>query len=141
MKTIKGTVMTINNAVECPDKQKIANAIKVLGDQRVSIYQELYANGLASPGNHGPFALSRKQTVVGEGFHIEIKHVVSGFSFTSMFPEGVVDKANQIMEAVKSGKKKVHSKACCPLAEINPCVCEISFKCPIHGGSCHGSHD
>ena len=30
---------------------------------------------------------------------------------------------------------------CCPKAEVVPCVCEVSFRCPDHGGHCVGSHD
>lgn len=30
---------------------------------------------------------------------------------------------------------------CCPKAEVVPCVCEVSYKCPDHGVRCRGSHD
>lgn len=30
---------------------------------------------------------------------------------------------------------------CCGQAVRKPCVCQISWQCPIHGGWCVGSHD
>jgi hypothetical protein len=35
----------------------------------------------------------------------------------------------------------MHPLACCPKAKQRFCVCRISFSCPDHGSSCHGSHD
>lgn len=34
-----------------------------------------------------------------------------------------------------------HPARCCDLAVVRPCVCRISFLCPAHGRTCHGSHD
>jgi hypothetical protein len=30
---------------------------------------------------------------------------------------------------------------CCDLAVLRPCVCSISYSCPEHGNTCHGTHD
>lgn len=30
---------------------------------------------------------------------------------------------------------------CCPKAVGNPCVCTSSWRCEIHGVTCHGTHD
>ena len=30
---------------------------------------------------------------------------------------------------------------CCEQAKRVPCVCRISWQCPVHGGWCVGSHD
>ena len=53
----------------------------------------------------------------------------------------VIEKCEMILKAVKDGKKKVDYRACCILAEISPCVCAISFSCPLHGGRHIGTHD
>lgn len=50
-------------------------------------------------------------------------------------------KANMIIETLSSGKAKIDSRACCPLATIRGCVCMISFDCEIHGQRCIGTHD
>jgi hypothetical protein len=30
---------------------------------------------------------------------------------------------------------------CCERARLVECVCRASYKCPMHGQHCHGSHD
>lgn len=34
-----------------------------------------------------------------------------------------------------------HYGRCCDLAIVHPCVCSVSWNCPVHGRHCHGSHD
>lgn len=43
-------------------------------------------------------------------------------------------------EAIKQAAK-VHPLACCWRAVRQDCVCSDSFKCPVHGQQCHGTHD
>lgn len=30
---------------------------------------------------------------------------------------------------------------CCDRAVLYPCVCSVSYLCPLHGNKCHGTHD
>lgn len=33
------------------------------------------------------------------------------------------------------------ASTCCPDAEVIPCVCRLSVRCPRHGTICIGTHD
>lgn len=33
------------------------------------------------------------------------------------------------------------SEPCCARAVPRRCTCRASYECPIHGGSCYGSHE
>ncbi len=140
---ITGTVRNIHSAVELPPEPELSKALRVLNDQRLSIYQILYADGLAEPGTAGgQFAIDREVSGgAGMSLWLTITHRKSGISFKAKSPEKVLDNARLILNAVEMKATKCHYKACCPLATIRNCVCEVSFSCPIHGSNCHGSHD
>lgn len=55
--------------------------------------------------------------------------------------EQILEKCKLILCAHKEEKQKIHPKACCGLASVRLCVCEISFECPLHGVKCYGTHD
>ena len=48
-------------------------------------------------------------------------------------------------DLINNIRGKIDYRVCCENAERNPCVCEISYKCPVHHQdnyySCVGSHD
>lgn len=141
-KPLVGTKLIINHPQDCPAEDAVSQACRVLHDQQLSIYQVLYVDGLTSPGSQGgQFRLRRSVEYLA---CVEI--IPSGenhrhYGFFARSPEGVKDKVLFIAEAIKLGKMKVHSRACCPLALIRGCVCDISFDCPVHGVQCHGTHD
>ena len=49
-------------------------------------------------------------------------------------PNDWIRKAGVVLERISGGR-------CCPKAEVSPCMCEVSYKCPDHGVRCKGSHD
>jgi len=38
-------------------------------------------------------------------------------------------------------RQRYGTERCCDLAIVKPCVCRVSFSCPEHGVTCHGTHD
>jgi hypothetical protein len=56
------------------------------------------------------------------------------FGNSKPYPEAWV--VNAYLEVQVIGGRR-----CCPKADVVPCVCEVSFRCPDHGGRCFGSHD
>lgn len=142
---INGTVHTILHPVECPPMEAVIAAQRVLNDHALAVYQILYANGLALPGDGGQFVISRDSPLkggsVGNFVRVSLARDNSGYSFLVRTPEEAFEKAGWVLAAVEAKKQKVGFRACCPLAEHTPCVCVESFKCPLHGGQCHGSHD
>lgn len=130
--------------VPCPPKEAIDQALKTLRDQEVNIFQMLYFNGLARPGNQGgKYKLGRSFT---NGMVTSAIRVCNSqhpqFYFLARNSDEVMDKVVLIEKAIQEGKtEKIDRRACCPLAETRSCVCLISFTCPIHGTQCHGSHD
>ena len=49
-------------------------------------------------------------------------------------------EANKKLDATDEEKMQ-DPRRCCPKAEIVPCVCWVSYKCPVHGQRCYGTHD
>lgn len=41
----------------------------------------------------------------------------------------------------KQAQQHYSHLACCDQAVLRNCVCSVSFLCPVHGVSCHGTHD
>ncbi len=129
-----------------PSMEALSAACKVLNDHQLAVYQRLYAVGLTAPGfPSSPFQIRRS---IDHLACIEVslnqRNIADNYAFkvrTLEEIDDVVRKCELIAEAADAEKKKIHSHACCPLAEFRPCVCDVSFKCPIHGSMCHGSHD
>lgn len=142
MKTINGTVKKLTNAQECPSVNEILLALNVLRNHQVAIYQHLYADGLTQPGG-GTFNLTRHESSKHLSMWIKIYNTRQPqyWFLVKEASDEVCQKARLILEHIKSGKSCTHPKACCPMAEITNCVCDVSFKCPLHDQTCHGSHD
>ena len=103
-----------------PDRDQIKEALKVLREQQVHVFQALYFNGY------------RVWNVEHPQFYLT--------AFAG--DDELLDKIELIEQAIEDGKlEKISSRACCPLAEHRSCVCIESFSCPLHGTHCHGSHD
>ncbi len=62
------------------------------------------------------------------------ERVLARFRGSKPYPEAWV--TNAYIEAQVIGGRR-----CCLKAEVVPCMCEVSFTCPDHGGRCFGSHD
>lgn len=129
----------------CPSLDEVSRAVDVLTRQQVSVYQALYAEGLAEPGNRGVFRVrravydeTRPTTLISVAPSAEGEEA---YAFLTNTPDGVLAKANLILHAIREGREKIHKLACCPLAKPRGCVCFASFNCPLHGQQCHGSHD
>jgi hypothetical protein len=102
-----------------------------------AFYQPLFLHGFASPGNGGPWVFRRD-------FMGPLTARLKGDDSIVVFcrtPEQTLEHVRVLSDAIDAGKTRVHRAACCPLAEIRPCVCDISFRCPIHGDKCHGTHE
>lgn len=127
---------------ECPSEVMIGLAISILEDQQLSIYQTLLKEGLTAPNKGGQFRVERLPGQLGGASSwLTITNNSQPYSFTTKSPDGVVSKCCRIVEAITGGLKKFDSRACCPLAVKQNCVCDLSFKCEIHGTKCIGSHD
>lgn len=127
-----------------PPMEKIMAATSVLQDQVLAVYQRLYKVGLTSPGKGGwPF---EARISVEHLACIEIVNKIEPkFNFL-LGPhddiESVVPKCEAIFASINGGETGLAgSKACCSLAKTRFCVCDASFECPVHGITCHGSHD
>ena len=133
---------------KCPSQEEISDALLVLSKQEMSVYQTLYREWLADPYGR-PLHVRRSDAaacidVYTKYFDGEQEQEISFRVTKPEAEEGgldVIAKARLVVEAVDSGKKKSDSRMCCPLAEYRPCVCEVSFTCPLHGTHCIGSHD
>lgn len=130
---------------QIPKYNDICNALDVLRDQKLAIYQELYEYGFTQPGtNGGEFRLERS---VNSGFTTVFINIIPNnlnyvsYTFSTKDTEGLLEKILLIKESINDNRSKVHSLACCPLAKIRSCGCAVSFDCPLHGAQCHGSHD
>lgn len=124
-------------------EMEVMKACNVLHAQQLAIYQRLYKVGLTQPGFPArPFGVRRSIE------HLGCIEIVSGGPKEYKFlmspredPDLVIARAEELFDAIKSGKSSVDPRACCPVAELTPCVCVVSFKCTIHGRHCIGSHD
>lgn len=130
----------------CPTNAEVSAAVQTLNDFSLRVYQILYFNKppLAQPGNNGLYKVDVK---------INAGHITTRLQITrTAFPDYsfsiradqlyiILTNIELIEEAIANGKAKIHYLACCPLAEFSPCVCVASFRCPVHGSQCHGSHD
>lgn len=134
-----------------PTSQQMCDAWAVIDAYRLHFYQLLWCREtpLTQPGGakHGrPFALKNDEE------HTHCINVLcqpwSGrreeFDFTirpDMTDEQVIRNCERILEAIQQGKQKIHSMACCALAEMSNCVCAYSFTCELHGDRHVGTHD
>lgn len=136
---------------ECPSRNEISEALNVLRNQHLHIYQTLFFQKppLTQPGNGGIFGIERMETSGFLTVLIKVYHQrYPSFWFTVLDNAGMLDKIKLIQEYIAKcqnakidPENKLSDRACCPLAEHTPCVCIESFQCPLHGNSCHGSHD
>lgn len=119
---------------------EVDTLIRLMIRHELSVYQRLYAVGLTSPGKNGrPFGVqldpehSACVRVTPQGW--------SGYAFSVPARDvlSVVERAEALYAVLEQPLK--HPLACCPVAEVAPCVCDVSFRCAVHGGKCHGSHD
>ena len=132
--------------VPCPSYNEISGAVDILSDQLLHVYQVLYFQKpkLTDPlGN--PLKVKRYLTTGG---HASITNIIEisnprqpelNFDCMGNEPdEEIIKKAKLCLE----GEGKVKEQyACCPLAKRVSCVCIASFECPLHRGTCVGSHD
>ena len=129
-----------------PAAQVVMDAVHVLVRQELAVYQRLYREGLTQPGDPAmPFTVRINVKHLGCIQVAPFGNEAYAFNVSLAGPasdlDAVVPKARALYEAINSDKAKVHSLACCPLAEFSPCVCYVSFRCFVHGSACHGSHD
>lgn len=63
--------------------------------------------------------------------------------FDAMYHDSLVSvKPTDEVEARAKVAISVYAPmVCCELAVFRPCVCTVSFSCPVHGSTCHGTHD
>lgn len=115
-------------------EQERAEIFAAVNRLRIAFYQPLYLHGFASPGNGGPWKFDYELMNV----YLSDDPSLKVFART---PEEMLDRVRLISDAIDAGKVRVHSAACCPLAEFRPCACDYSFRCPVHGDKCHGTHD
>ncbi len=127
-----------------PAMESIDSALNVLSNQMLHFYQLLYKNGLTSPGQHGsPFKLER---YFNAGFMTPFIKISPSDDKQGSLAFLVKDEADEeVLKKVALAKegmgKAKPSLACCSLAVVNPCACVASYKCPLHGSMCIGSHD
>jgi hypothetical protein len=131
----------------CPSAVQIQKSREYLNKWKLHYYQLLYFHEpkLTMPQG-GIFTVEWD-----EHFFLSVRYNLDkSLSFGigyggSLSPEesdqDVIRKCGMILEAIKTKKVKVDYRACCILAEISPCVCAISFSCPLHGGIHIGTHD
>lgn len=136
-------VRNISNKIILPNKEDISNAAKIFNDQSLAFYQALYEYDLTNSFGTGKYQVIRniyQKSKVTTSINIENKKYPY-YSFDAKTPEEALQKIELIENAIKEKKEKFDNRVCCPLAEKRFCVCSVSFTCPIHGGSCIGSHD
>lgn len=131
----------------CPSTMQIQKSRDYLHKWMLHYYQLLYFHEpkLTLPGS-GIFAV-----VWSEHFHLSIQYNADkslsfgigygGEKTADEYDKEVIEKCEMILKAVADKKQKVDYRACCILAKITPCVCEIAFSCPLHGGNHIGTHD
>jgi hypothetical protein len=85
-------------------------------------YREVYGGHQARAGLFG---------VGPQEFNARVR---ARFRGATPYPQMWASYAYQEVQIIAGNK-------CCPKAEVVPCVCEVSFRCPDHGGRCVGSHD
>lgn len=131
-----------------PDKKtllasdfKIAEAKSILYDLFLYHHQLLMSEDLAAINGKGYFEIRWESRAGGTLSLFCCCKVNEAYNFPiyTKTDQEIIDLCNLIKE--NNYKSNVHSEACCGLAEINPCVCTISFICPIHGTKHIGTHD
>lgn len=130
--------------VECPTSEEISNATSVLGDFVLSLWQELYSQGLSLPGNGGHFSVELATYNGKPCDFLWIKPtnpIFAHYAFVACNLEQLKEKIKLVMDGIKNDAVKKNSSYCCPLAEHRFCVCTISWDCPLHGTQCVGTHD
>lgn len=131
-----------------PSNEELNKAWEVVDAWFLHFYQLLYfANPkLTEPGRGRPFNLKMStdhrhciqvECQPWSGRREEFDFVIA----PHMKDETVLTLCNAILEAINSGKKKVHDMACCALAKQTNCVCAYSFNCIVHGEKHVGTHD
>lgn len=119
-----------------PTNEDVYKALEVLGAQQLHVTAEVRKANM-------PFDVKR---VVTNGQVTALLKLVHrnhpSYWFCAKSKEGLAEKLKLIQDNIAAGKTECdHKDACCPLAEHRSCVCRASFDCPIHGVTCHGSHE
>lgn len=127
-----------------PTREEFEKSADVVRAYALAAYQLLYAVGLANC-NGGKWKTSLAFHDYGGGFSNFVQAVgkddIGPVYVREQTPEALYRSVVQIENAYTLGWRRTDNRACCCLAERNNCVCEISFKCPVHGKQCYGSHD
>ena len=142
---------------ECPSYADLSAANDVRNKVKLHFYQLLYFQQpqLTAPGSPAsPFEVSFDPKAAAciridfnGSYHFpknpdySFRVLPGGLDKIAETDKDVLDKCRLILKASTEKKEKTHSRACCPLAEVKYCVCDISFACPLHGTACHGTHD
>lgn len=115
-------------------KLDFARIIEEARQANLAVYQLFYAHEMASPYNRpNEWKVSFKP----DGFHAERGE----YLLFASDPALLLEMAKKLGAAIDSGKQKVDSMACCPLAMRSNCVCFASFICEVHGDIHIGTHD
>ena len=132
-----------------PSAEEIYRAAEIFSKWALHYYQLLFFQEpkLTSPGEKGrPFTVMHFEgaclyivATVAPEYTFSIYADLTGDQQT--FDKMVLDNCRMIPAAIKAGKQKVDKRVCCGLAETRSCVCAYSYKCPLHGTKCIGSHD
>jgi hypothetical protein len=133
----------IANKVVAPSVEEIHNAINILSDWKLSVYQALCEYGLTDANGYKMFIVEGCQYRGSPtyGIRVKVNGNDDGYDFSVQSGEEAIGKAMLVVDAIKAGKQKISHRACCPLAEFLACVCLESFSCPLHGSSHFGTHD
>ncbi len=78
--------------------------------------------------NYKPRPSTEKANIEGLEFIIRLSEFRTVEDFERVDKE-VLSKCKIIFQAMMDARQKIHSKACCCLAEFRGCVCDVSFKC------------
>lgn len=130
--------------VEYPNIADIHKAVEILQQQHLHIYQVLYFNKLTDP-NGFPLTVERitNNGQVSQGVKVYLKNNQSKGLYFDIYrnisDDELLEKSRMLIAGID--KVKVDPRACCVYATIRPCVCLISFQCPLHHSMCIGTHD
>lgn len=131
--------------VSHPDIADIRRSTDIINQFGLRLYQLLYSQKLALPANRGRWKIyhnyDNELPDITSYLYAFCKDDIGEICVSGNNADEIYLNVLRIENAFLEGKKRTSSRACCPLAEHNFCVCFESWKCPIHGTSCYGSHD
>lgn len=98
-----------------------------------------------SDSTHPRFAETAEE-IWATNFYTDSRYADEVFAVERATPERLAEeraKAADLFARLRSTfeRRGDHYEPCCELAILRPCVCSISYLCPVHGSHCHGSHD